>query len=648
MKECNYDLLWQPIKINKMILRNRIIMSPMGTFTPMPYGMDREEGLRYYEERAKGGAAMICTGATFISTALAQGSPSTHVDDINAVPYTTTMVERIHRWGAKACLQLSPGTGRNSVLGDLFKEAPISASPNPAYYDPSVICREMTKEEIAESMEKWVFACRFALMCGFDCIQIHAHAGYLIDQFLSSNWNRRTDEYGGSFENRCRFLKEIVEKIRSVVGPDFPVTLRIALDHRIPGGRTIEESMKILDVLDTFAIDAFDIDAGCYETQDFVFPTRYNGDACMAYVCEEARKHLTKPIINAGSHTMETAAELIASGNADIIQFGRQLIADPQFPNKLREGRREDIRPCILCNEECIGRIFGRCSQLSCTVNPATGLETHMEVKPVSKPTNVVVIGGGPGGMEAARCAAERGCSVTLFEKGSELGGTFRTIATGSFKHRMRDLVDWYKLQLEKLGVKIVLNTEVKVGDAALAEADRIFVATGSKPLLPPIPGIEKAIDVENIHKNGMPDGKNVVICGGGLSACDTAIECGEKHENRNITIVEMQPQIGADVMPINAISINRLIGEYGIKTLVNTKVVGITDSGVEVESAEGRKTIPADVVIGAFGRRANVEKAFDIEKAYPTKTTIIGDCVKPAKAGSAIRDGFYAAMSIL
>ena len=647
-KKYDYSILWHPIDINKCRIRNRISMSGMGTFTPTTVDqIETESGMRYYEERAKGGIGLIHTGAYFIDEKTAQGGRTLDFSTDKSIPSGTTLTERVHRWGAKIFAQLSCGTGRNG-MPQIGERVPISSSENPSFYNPDMICRALTIDEIEEMMEHWKVAALNAVRMGFDGIQIHAHAGYLMDQFMSEIWNHRTDKYGGSFENRCRFTMETVDAIRSVVGPDFPITYRISLDHRFPGGRTIEESMKILDVLDKSGIDAFDIDAACYETMDYIFPTRYTGEACMAYVCEEARKHLTKPIINTGNHSMESAVALLESGNADIVQFGRQSIADPQFANKLREGRREDVRPCIVCNEECIGRIFGRLTQLSCTVNPSVGFESYMEVKPVSKPTNVVVIGGGPGGLEAARCAAERGCSVTLYEKADHLGGTFLTIATGDFKWRMPQLIEWYRVQLEKLGVKVVLNTEMSVDDPVLKSADAIFVATGSKSFMPNIPGIDnkKVIDVVDVHKNGMPEGKNVVICGGGLSACDTAIEYG-KAGDRHISIVEMLPDVGNDVMVVNKISVDRLLKEYNVELLTSTKVVGVTDEGVEVEHDGAKRIVPADVVVAAFGRARNLELADAIENAYPTKTTIIGDCMKPAKAGPAIREGFYAAMSL-
>ena len=647
-KKYDYSVLWRPIDINKCRIRNRISMSGMGTFTPTTVDqVETESGLRYYEERAKGGIGLIHTGAYFIDEKCAQGGRTLDFSSDKSIPSGTQLTERVHRWGAKIFAQLSCGTGRNG-MPQIGERVPISSSENPSFYNPDMICRALTIDEIEEMMEHWKVAAQNAVYMGFDGIQIHAHAGYLMDQFMSEIWNHRTDKYGGSFENRCRFTMETVDAIRSVVGPDFPITYRISLDHRFPGGRTIEESMKILDVLDKCGIDAFDIDAACYETMDYIFPTRYTGEACMAYVCEEARKHLTKPIINTGNHSMESAVELIESGNADMPQFARQSIADPQFANKLREGRREDVRPCIVCNEECIGRIFGRLTQLSCTVNPSVGFETAMEVKPVSKPTNVVVIGGGPGGLEAARCAAERGCSVTLYEKGDKIGGTFLTIATGDFKWRIPQLIEWYGVQLKKLGVKVVLNAEIKADDPVLKSADAIFVATGSKSVMPNIPGIDnkKVVDVVDIHKNGMPEGERVVICGGGLSACDTAIEYGAKG-GRKFTIVEMLPQLASDVMVVNKISIDRLLNEYGVEQLTSTKVIGITDEGVEVEHEGEKRVIPADVTVAAFGRGRSLELADAVQNEYPTKAVIIGDCMKPAKAGSAIREGFYAAMSL-
>ena len=646
----DYDILFKPVYINGMRLKNRISLSPMGTFTPMQDGTDSEEGVRYYEERAKGGTGLINTGAMFLSDELAQGSPTIAVWNHRAIPKQTMMVERMHRWGAKVSLQLSCGTGRNGVLLPGVDHL-VSASDNPSFYNPSLICKEMTKDEIAQSMEDWKVCAGNAVLAGYDAIEIHAHAGYLMDQFMSAVWNRRTDEYGGSLENRCRFAAEAVQAVRSVVGPKFPIIYRIALDHRFNGGRTLAESGEILTILEEAGVDAFDIDAGCYETMDqFIFPTVYGGEACMAYVCEEARKHTTKPLINAGTHSMETAVDLLKSGNADIIQFGRQLIADPEFPNKLKAGKREEIRPCLICNEECIGRIFGRLTQLSCAVNPSVGLEDYMkDIKPLPEAKKVAVIGAGPGGLEAARVAALRGCDVTVFEKADKIGGTILAIATASWKGRIRQLIDWYALQLKKEGVKICLNTAIEADDPALAEFDEIFVACGSKPFIPGTISVENApsvLDVTVSHKQGVK-GDHVVICGGGYSGCDSALELAEEGK-KDITIVEMLGDIATNAMPINKMSIDRLVKERGINVLTNTKVTGVKADGVNVVDADGNeKFLKADTVITAFGQVPDNALVKALEEKYPAKVTVIGDCGKVGKAGTAIRDGYYAAMAL-
>lgn len=636
------------MQINGMRLRNRIIMSPMGTFSPMQDGTESEEGIRYYEERAKGGVALVSTGAMYINSVVAQGGPSIGFDNARTIPKGTVLCERVHRWGAKITAELSCGTGRNG-MPNIGETVPISASEVPSFYNPDMICRALTREEIQGLMQDWKTSAANAVAMGFDAITIHAHAGYLIDQFLSPDWNHRTDEYGGSFENRARFACETVQAVRSVVGPKFPIIFRISLDHRYNGGRTIEDSMPLLEVLEKAGVDAFDVDAGAYESLDYIFPTRYLGNACMAYVCEEARKHVSVPIINAGGHTMESAVELIESGHADFVEFGRQCIADPQFANKLKAGHREDIRPCIMCNEECIGRILGRLTQLSCTVNVQAHMEDYMQIEPLAKPQEIVVVGAGPGGLEAARVAALRGCKVTVYDKGDHLGGTFATIAkNASFKNRIRQLIKWYGVQMDKLGVKVVLNTEITPESDVLAGADAILVSTGSKPFVPRIEGMDdpRVIDVTEAHRSGIKNDQ-VVICGGGLSACDTALELYEEGF-RDISIVEMREDVAIDAMSINKITIDSLIEKYGIKKYVSTKVVGVSEEGVLVEEKDGtKKCLPAKTIITAFGLLPNSSVADAILNKYPLNTTLIGDCVNIGMSGKAIRSGFYAAMAL-
>lgn len=641
-----YAKLLEPMKIGNMNLRNRFIMSPMGTFTPMQDGTESEEGIMYYEERARGGFAMIIIGAQFINEKTAQGGPTIAFDNNRAIPKTTVLCERVHRWGAKICAQLSPGTGRNG-MPDIGERVPISSSENPSFYDPNVICRALTVDEIKDIIKDFAQAASFAKKAGFDAIEIHGHAGYLIDQFLSPIWNKRTDEYGGSAENRARFAVEIVQAVRNTVGHDMPILFRIALDHRFPGGRTLEDSMPLLEILEKAGVDAFDVDAGAYETMDYIFPTAYVGDACMAYVCKEARKHVNVPLINAGNHSPETALELVNSGDCDFVMFGRQAIADPEFPKKLIENRREDVRPCIVCNEECIGRIFGRLTQLSCSVNIQVCMEKYFPITKTDSPKDIVVIGAGPSGLEAARVAAIKGHHVTVYEKSDDIGGILKIIATAPFKKRIRDLIEWYDVQLKKLGVKIKLNTEIKANDTVLDYADKIFVATGSLPFIPNIPGIDgkNVIGVIDAHDKDV-SGERIAVCGGGLSGCDTALELAMK--GKKVTVIEMLSECAQDAMPINKISLMRMLTEHDVTLLTNSKVIAVEPNGVVIEKKDGtRKTIKADTVITAFGQKSDTNLPDAIRAKYNIKTTVIGDAEKVAKVGEAIRTGFYAAMAV-
>ena len=341
-----YEKLFTPFKIGNMEVKNRLVMSPMGTNSAFTNGRKDSQEIDYFIERAKGGIGMIIMGCQMLNEQIAQGSMEGYLDTYTVLPSLTSVCDGVHRYGAKITCQISPGTGRNA-FPDTFGNPPISSSETPSVFNPEIKCHALTVEEIQQMMEGFKFAAGVARDAGYDAIEIHAHAGYLIDQFMSPVWNKRTDEYGGSPENCARFPREIIRAIRSVVGNDMPILFRISLDHRFEGGRTMEDSMKIIKLLDEEGGDALDIDAGCYETLDYIFPPSYLGESCMSYVCEEARKNVRVPLLNAGTHNPDTALALIESGNADFVMMGRAMIADPELPNKLLEGRREDVRPCL-------------------------------------------------------------------------------------------------------------------------------------------------------------------------------------------------------------------------------------------------------------------------------------------------------------
>lgn len=644
-----YKKLFTPFKIGSMEVKNRIVFSPIGINASNIDGTISNDEIDYYEERARGGVGMIIMGAQFISQDIAQGPLSGILEHTYIIPQLTTICEAVQRYGTKIAAQLCCGTGRYA-FPNANGEPSMSASPIPSAYNPEVNCIPMSYDDIQEVMKKFANSAKIVKDAGFDAIEIHGHAGDLIDQFMSPIWNKREDEYGGTDEKRARFPIEIVRSVRNAVGPDMPILFRISLDHQFEGGRTIEDSMHLIKLLEKAGIDAIDIDAGSSEAIDYVFPTAYLGDACMEYLCEPARKYVKIPILNSGNHTPETAVRLIESGKADFVMFGRPLIADPEMPNKLMNGKREDVRPCIRCNEGCIGRIATRFTKLSCSVNPQACNEERFRIKSAKAPQNVVVIGAGPAGLEAARVAAIKGHKVTLFEKEAVIGGQLAAVSTSAFKRQLHKLIEWYGIQLKKFNVNLQLNKEVSSDDDLLAECDKIIVGTGAVQVQPPIPGIDgsNVINLIEVHKNKkLLKGENIVICGGGLSGCDIALELATE-DGKKVTIVEMSDTIAKGALFINAASLIPMLAKAGVKTYTNSKVTAIDSEGVYIQRNDGiSEFIKIDNVISAFGMRKNNKLAEEIKAKYHMKTRVVGDCEKVGKVGMAVHMGFFAALSL-
>ncbi len=600
-------------------------------------------------ERAKGGAGIIFMGCQMLNEVLAQGSMEGYLDTYTVLPPLTSVCDGIHRYGAKVVCQISPGTGRNA-FPDTLGNPPISSSETPSVFDPSMKCHALTKDEIAQMMEGFKFAAGVARDAGYDAIEVHAHAGYLIDQFMSPVWNKRTDEYGVTPEGFARFPCEIVQAMKSVVGDSMPIIFRISLDHRFDGGRTIEESVKLLPILEAAGVDAFDVDAGCYETLDYIFPPSYLGESCMSYVCEAARKAVDVPIFTAGTLNPEDAVALLEEGNVDFVNFGRALIADPYLPVKLQKGHPEDIRPCLRCNEYCIGRIWNDHTKLGCAVNAQAMEEVRFALKKTASPKNVVVVGAGPAGLEAARVAAIEGHKVTVLEKRDYLGGTAKDISGASFKVNIGKLVAWYEAQLKRYGVDVRLGHEVTADDELLAAADAIIVGTGAKPVTLNIPGLDgpnvvSMLDFERDHTK--VGGQNVVVCGGGASGLDGALELAADL-GKKVTVVEMLPEVGKDVFFINKITLMNRLADEKVSILTSSKVVSVDEGGLTIEKADGTSEhLDADCVIDAFGMRPDPTLANAIDAKYHEKTRIVGDVRKLGKIGDAVRDGFYAASSL-
>ncbi len=644
-----YEKLFERITINGMDLKNRIAMAPMGTFTENEDGTMSEKALRYYEERAKGGAGLIISEIQWVSNKNeAWLAPQIACDTNMQTKSWYYLAERVHAHGAKLCIQLSLGLGKNAFIYDDGDSEIKSASDVPMFYRPDKKCTPMTREEIKEAVAAFGRAARRVVYAEADAIEIHAHVGYLMDQFMSSQWNTRTDEYGGSFENRMRFITEVYDAIRKEVGPKFPIFVRMALDHQYEGGRTVEEGLEIAKYLESIGVDALDIDLGAYEHRKWIFPTHFAGTGSMVHAAAMVKEVVNIPVLNAGNHTPDSAVQAIEEGKIDVALMGRPLIADPEIPNKIFEDRLEDIRPCLFCNQ-CSGRSWNGL-YVRCATNTQATAEGQFELTKVENPKNVVVIGGGPGGMEAARVAASRGHNVTLYEKDSVLGGQLIPASAPSFKFRIGEFMNYQITQLEKTGVRVVLNTCINEDSPELEAADAIIVAAGASPFMPPIAGINGENVVEVTESHARPElvkGNRIVIAGGGLSGCDAGIELAM--EGKDVTVVEMQKVIAPDVTKIdNRNWLLDTMEKYNVKSLPGHKISEITEKGVTAIDANGNvKVIEADTVISAFGMRPNSELANRICKKYNSIVTVVGDCDKIRAIEGAVRGGFFAGWSI-
>lgn len=637
-----YAKLYEPIQLGNVTLKNRFIMAPMSTCDNLGFHMT-DTMIRFVEERAKGGVAMIMTECQAVDKIDSMTSNYKTAGTPNQEKEWKNFNQRVKRHGVKTCVQLGAGAGQNTVVPPFVKA--LSASELPLYFKPNKHTTAMTVKQIHELVTTFGKVAASAKRAGFDAVEIHAHTGYMLDQFISACWNYRTDEYGGSVENRARIVVEIIEEIRKNVGPEYPIILRVSMDHKMPNQRTPEESMELIKVIDKTSLTAYDVDLGCYGSGAWGVTPDYYGDAAFLPAARTIRKVTDKPVMCAGAHTPETALEAVEKGEIDYVMIGRQLIADPQFLNKVQEGRMEDVRPCLRCNNYCICHFF-KLLPLSCAVNPAAANEEMMNIPRTAKPQNVVVIGGGPGGMEAAILAANAGHRVTLYDKADKLGGQMNVASTPSFKGQMKKLLAYLEREVEKSGAEVVLNTAITPDSPELSKADQIVVALGADPIFPKIPGIDRnhVIEVQEAHTSRAQDikGEKIVVLGGGFSGCEMALELAQ--EGKQVTLVEMTDKLAAKANPENGTALRLLLNQYKVVQRLKTKVVSFADDGVVVETNDGRQeTIPADTAIVAFGTRPLSAAAQAIKDRYP-QAVIVGDCTgEVGLVGDAIHDAYEA-----
>ena len=661
-----YSKLFSPIKIGSITIKNRFAMAPMG-----PLGLAdanggwNQRGIDYYVERAKGGTGLIITGVTFFDQVVEKQDPTTVPNPlykpVNFVKTSREMTERIHAYGSKIFLQLSGGFGRVTIPTNVGDIPPIAPSAIPHRWLDKT-CRAITVDEIHAIVKQFGEAAFHAKRAGFDGVQIHAvHEGYLIDQFAISMFNQRTDEYGGSLENRLRFAKEIVEEIKKTCGDDFPVTLRFSLksmikDWRVgalPGedfeekGRDTEEGLKAAKLLESYGYDALDTDVGTYDAWWWNHPPMYQKKGLYREYCKMVKEVVDIPVFCAGRmDNPDMALEAIENGECDVIDLGRPLLADPDYCNKLRCGKITQIRPCISCHEGCMGRVASY-SLLNCAVNPQAARERVNAYVPILKKKKVLIVGGGVAGCEAARVLAIRGHQPVVYEKGSRLGGNLIPGGAPDFKEDDIALADWYTNELNRLGVHVHLNTELNEEEIKTMDYDTVILATGSKPKVFSLGDDSHTYTAEQVLLKQKDAGKKTVVVGGGLVGCETALWLAQN--GIHVTIVEALDKVMAVNGPLCAANkemLEALRPFNGVEIITGAKVTEFANGEVKVDTKEGSKTIMSDSVILSVGYKEentlynNLQ--FDIPDLY-----LLGDAKKVSNIMYAIWDAFEVANHI-
>lgn len=666
MLKQKYSNLFEPIKIGKVEIKNRFVLAPMG-----PGGLCDADGtfnkyaVEFYVERAKGGTGLIMTGVTMVENDIEKcalpSMPCPTLNPNNFIKTSKLMTERVHAYGAKMFLQLSAGFGRVSIPS-IVGDTAVAPSPIPHRWLPSVICRELTIEEIKTYIKKFRESASIAKKAGFDGIEIHAvHEGYLLDQFAISFFNQRTDEYGGSLRNRLRFAIEIVEGVKEECGQDFPVSLRFSIKSFIkdwkkgglPGedfiekGRDIEEGIEAAKILEEAGYDAFDGDVGSYESWYWSHPPMYQKKGMYLPYNAILKKALKVPVITAGRmDDPDRASSAIREGKTDMIALGRPLLADPKLPNKIKEDRKEKIRPCLSCQEGCMGRLAAYAT-LSCAVNPACGREREYGVESARHKKNVLIIGGGPAGLEAARVCALRGHRVTLKEKSDRLGGNLIPGGVPNFKEDELRLIEWYENELKELKVDIHLNSDVTGKTLKRMEADAVVVATGSIPIPLEIQGSKKVFTAEDVLLHRKDVGSSILIIGGGLVGCETALWLAE--QGKKVTIVEMLDDIlkvGGPLCHANMDMLKELMPFKKIDIKTNTIVAKATDNGFVLRCGDKEEAIAADSAIIAVGYNSQ-RKIYDEIKGINSEVYLLGDARQVQNVMYAIWDAYEVSRNI-
>lgn len=632
--------LFTPGKIANLTLKNRILKAPQSTGMSNMDGTVSERLIRYYRDQAAGGAGMVIVEYAYVDDL---GSKSAHchlgISSNEHIPGLAWLAQNIDEMGAVPAIQIEH-CGRQRFLGTQPIWGP-SEIPWPKLWNAvglQSVPHAMSIEDIQFVVKCFGDAAKRAQLAGFKLVEIHGAHGYLLTNFFSPHTNKRTDLYGGNLENRSRFMMEIYRDVRKKVGPDFPVTIRLSGTDYEPDGFPIEETIALAKALEAEGMDAFHISGGDHHLMIHQVSPMSMTICHNTWAAEMVKKEVEVPVIASGSITLpKYAEEIIADGKADFVGLGRPLWADPDWPRKAQEGRPEDIRPCIRCNEGCLERTFFNYQAITCAVNPVISREGELKAKPTTQPKKIAVVGAGAAGLETARVLQMRGHKVTLFEATKIKGGLLNEASVPEFKADIRPLIESLVTAVDKLGVEII---EKKATPEDLKGFDIVVCATGSLPVHPPIPGTDKEIAVNalDVLNNKVKVGNTVVMVGGGLVGSETALHLAEN--GKDVTVVEMLPQIMNDVATTDLLAYTDRIAETTMKIKTSSKLLEVTDDGVRIQGPKGQETLPADTVVLAMGFASEQELYNQLVNAGQ-EAYLVGDAIAPGKIMDAIHTGY-------
>ncbi|CAI1115314.1 FAD-dependent oxidoreductase [Serratia quinivorans] len=631
-------------RIGELTLENRMIVTSISTLTATDEGYATEQLMAYLERKAQGGWAMIITEYYAIAPHVGFFPRALGIWNDDLIKNHSELTRRVHSAGAKIAAQISHA-GRE-IYRDHPRENAVSSSALKDVYG-EFRPREITLPEIKKIVSQYGDTAKNLKKANFDAVEIYAAHGFLISNFLSKYTNHRTDEYGGSLRDRMRFLEEIVKDVRSKVGADFPVLVRLSTKEFVPGGLSLAETRVIVKRMEELGIDAINCSQGIVTVSNNIVEPFQVGNAPFVDIAEEIKKIVSIPVITTGRiNDADLAETTLLAGKSDFIGMARASLADPDLPKKVLAGRWDEIRHCIGCNQGCIGNNM-RGEVCRCMVNPEINREYLLDLNPAVEKKNITIIGGGIAGCEAAIAAARKGHNVTLHEKSDRLGGTWLIASLPLSKGELVSLVKWQISEMKRLNIHLCVNSSPTVEEIVASCPDKVIIATGSQPILPPIKGIESKIVVQanKILTQDAPFGENVVVIGGGSVGVETAeymAFCGS-----SITLVEMRNEILPGLERETKIGLKEAIRHYRMNVIKSAKVVGIGEDHVIIEKNGKQITLDeVDTLVVAAGSRSINLLETPLREAG-LLTQVIGDAKQVRNGLAAMHEGYLAGYGV-